>query len=114
MTTNTNPRRNTSHRDCAHPATKADRARCRAARALVTAVYASAVELTPRPALDVPERDVHFSWLMGPKPEPVTRPTYEPCTCTGKPKGFHADADDVWVCVTCERPTALYLKALGL
>lgn len=113
MTNNTR-RLNIDHAACGHPLTKSARALCRSRRALVADVYAAAA--TELPALrvhaDVPERDAHFTWLQG--PAPVTRPTYEPCTCTGKPKGFHADDHEVWVCVTCEKPTALYLKELGL
>lgn len=121
MTTNSLPRRNIDHSSCGHPLTKADRAICRRARAAGTAllvaqptdmVFELRGSASGHRSSDLPERDVHFTWLMGPKPEPTpVRPTYEPCTCTTR-RGFHADEHEVWVCTTCDKPTALYLAEL--
>ncbi len=114
MTTNTNPRRNIDHSSCGHPLTKQARAMCRRARGTqgpvpLTTILPTQAIATPR--TDIPERDVHFTWLMGPKNDRVE---YTPCKCKGKLDGFTDRGDGVWVHSTCGNPTRFYiLNVLG-
>ncbi len=114
MTTNTNPRRNIDHSTCGHPLTKAARAICRRTHAAgnqgpvpLSVILPTQAIATPR--ADVPERDVHWNWLHGPRAEAFT-----PCSCGGKPEGFKDRGDGVWVCSKCDNPTRFYiLNVLG-
>ena len=92
MTTNTAPRQLTAPAFCSHPVTKAARAKCRKENG-AAAAKANYVRVTAKPA---------------------PRVVLETCCCKGKPSGFTRNADDVWVCADCDRPTKQYaMNALG-